>query len=70
MYGRSIGTGPATLLAASRDPCAMILVSPFMSIRDIIREQAGRLLQYVISDRFRNIDLMPQVRCPAFFLHG
>lgn len=38
VFGRSIGSGPAALVAASRDPCAMILISPFMSIRDIVRE--------------------------------
>jgi fermentation-respiration switch protein FrsA (DUF1100 family) len=27
-------------------------------------------LQYLISDRFRNIDQMPNVRCPTFFVHG
>lgn len=24
----------------------------------------------MISDRFRNIDIMQEVTCPAFFLHG
>ena len=41
-----------------------------MSIRDIIREQAGNLLQYIVNDRFRNIDVMHKVKCPAFFVHG
>lgn len=45
-------------------------MSPFTSIRDIVREQAGDLTQYAISDHFRNIDLIPQVRCPTFFVHG
>ena len=41
-----------------------------MSIRDIVREKAGNMLQYIINDRFRNIDVMPNVRCPTFFVHG
>ena len=70
LFGRSIGSGPATLVAARREPCALLLMSPFKSIRDIIKEQAGSVLQYVVSDRFRNIDQMPNVKCPTFFVHG
>ena len=58
------------MLAAYRKPSALLLMSPFMSIRDIVREKAGNMLQYIINDRFRNIDLMNQVNCPAFFVHG
>lgn len=70
LFGRSIGSGPATLVAAKRNPCALLLMSPFKSIRDIIHQQAGSILQYVVSDRFRNIDIMPEVTCPTFFVHG
>ena len=70
LFGRSIGTGPATHLAAHRRPCSLLLMSPFKSIREIVREQAGPLLQYVISDRFRNIDNIAKVRCPTFLVHG
>ena len=44
LFGRSIGTGPATIVAANRKPGALILMSAFKSIRDIVREQAGSLL--------------------------
>lgn len=70
LFGRSIGSGPASLLASLREPCALLLMSPFMSIRDIVREKAGSALQYLINDRFRNIDVMTQVNCPTFFVHG
>ena len=70
LFGRSIGSGPATHLAACRRPCSLLLMSPFKSIRDIVKEQAGSLLSYVISDRFRNIDAIEKVRCPTFFVHG
>jgi len=58
------------MVAAERNPCALLLMSPFKSIRDIIREQAGDLLQYLVNDRFRNIDVIPQVKCPTFLVHG
>ena len=70
LFGRSIGSGPATHLAAYRRPCSLLLMSPFKSIREIVKEQAGPLLQYAISDRFRNIDAIEKVRCPTFIVHG
>ena len=70
LFGRSIGSGPASLVASLRTPCALLLMSPFMSIRDIVREKAGNTLQYLINDRFRNIDVMHKVNCPTFFVHG
>jgi hypothetical protein len=44
LFGRSIGTGPATYLASRKHPCALLLMSPFTSIRDIVRETAGKYL--------------------------
>ena len=70
LFGRSIGSGPASLLASLRNPSALLLMSPFMSIRDIVREKAGNMLQYIINDRFRNIDVMSNIKCPTFFVHG
>lgn len=45
-------------------------MSPFKSIRHIIKDKAGKFLQYVISERFRNIDMIEHVHCPSFFVHG
>jgi hypothetical protein len=56
LFGRSIGTGPAAYLASKKNPCALLLMSPFTSIRDIVKESAGKLLSFLINDRFRNID--------------
>jgi acetyl esterase/lipase len=44
LFGRSIGSGPATHVASVRSPCSLLLMSPFMSIRDIAKEQAGYFL--------------------------
>lgn len=70
LLGRSIGTGPATWLAAHYKPCALLLMSPYTSLRAVVRSVAGRLASLIVKDRFRNIDLMPSVKCPTFILHG
>lgn len=35
IFGRSIGSGPATHVASLRNPCSLLLMSSFKSIRDI-----------------------------------
>jgi pimeloyl-ACP methyl ester carboxylesterase len=70
VFGRSIGSGPATYLAAYKHPGALLLISAYTNIRAVVRSVAGRLAQYFVADRFRNIDLMPRVTCPTFLIHG
>lgn len=70
VFGRSIGSGPATHLAAHRKVGGLILMSPYTSIRDVAKNIAGSLIQYFVADRFRNIDKMKKVSCPVCFLHG
>ena len=48
VFGRSMGTGPATHIASVRNPCCLMLMSSFKSIRSIAEDQAGRLLKYLI----------------------
>ena len=45
-------------------------MSPYTSIRDVVKELAGSLAQYLIADRFRNIDKIIKVNCHTLFLHG
>jgi pimeloyl-ACP methyl ester carboxylesterase len=70
VFGRSIGTGPATWLAANYLPGALILLSPYTSLRAVVKHVAGKLAQYLVAERFRNIELFPSVSCPTFILHG
>jgi len=41
VVGRSMGTGAATYLASKRKIGALVLISPFTSIIDLIRDRAG-----------------------------
>ena len=70
LFGRSIGSGPSTWLAAHRSPGALMLMSAYTSIRAVVKSIAGSLLMYLVKERFRNIDLMPKVTCPTFLIHG
>lgn len=43
VMGRSLGSGPATHLAAKYDPGSLILVSPFNSIQSVAKSKVGLL---------------------------
>ncbi len=68
LYGRSLGTGPATWLAyhlsCQHQPCKLILVSPF---RSIIKTMINIPLPF---DQFNNEALAPSITCPVLIIHG
>ena len=70
LFGRSIGSGPATWLASRRQPGALFLMSPYTSIKDIARGVAGKFGAWMIAERFRNVDEIQNAQCPALFIHG
>eukprot|EP00347_Sterkiella_histriomuscorum_P003243 403365040 len=70
IFGRSIGSSAACHVAKQREPASLILMSPFKSIRDTARDLVGWLLSKAIADRFRNIDIIKDVRCPTLIIHG
>ena len=70
VFGRSIGTGPATYLASQKDLGALILMSAFTSIRAAVKDFAGKWAQYLIKERLNNLEAIPNVKCPTFFIHG
>ena len=61
VFGRSMGSGPATHVASVRDPGCLLLMSSFKSIRAIAEYQAGNLLKYLIQDRFDNLSKIKNV---------
>ena len=66
VIGRSIGTGPSVYLATHRTPKALILISPFKSIKSI----KNKFISYFLLDIFKSIDLIDKVSCPVLFIHG
>jgi pimeloyl-ACP methyl ester carboxylesterase len=69
VFGRSMGTGPATFIAANYNPGALILMSPYTSIRNVVQAKVG-FLSRLVADRFNNLEQMPNVICPTFIVHG
>lgn len=69
LLGRSLGTGPTVALATMYDVAGVILVSPFLSIREIFRCQVGAVAGF-ITERFPNHELAGKILSPTLIIHG
>ncbi|NND81558.1 MAG: alpha/beta hydrolase [Gammaproteobacteria bacterium] len=67
-YGRSIGSGVATQLAVHRPTRALILESPFTSLRALAI--AMGMPAFLLRDQFDNAQAMPKLKMPVFLYHG
>lgn len=56
IMGRSIGSGPATYMAQKFKPAALLLISPFTSIKDVAKSMYGFMGALFIKDRFDNLE--------------
>lgn len=69
IFGRSIGTGPALELAAKFAVSGLILVTPFLSVRELIRDRLGPLANF-FGEWFENIKAIPKVTASTLIIHG
>jgi len=70
LFGRSLGSGPATYLASQYPVGGLILVSAFSSIRGAVQSIAGSLLAWGVKEHFPNIQLISNVSCSTLIIHG
>jgi hypothetical protein len=70
IFGRSIGTGPASYLASKRPNAKMlILLSPYTNLKAVANDFVG-FLSIFFKDRFNNLKCMETVNCPLIIIHG
>lgn len=67
-----MGSGPTSYLASKKNCHSILLMSPFISIKDAAKDVLGwgGFMSYFAIERFRNIDYISQAKCPCFFMHG
>lgn len=65
LYGRSVGGGPATWLAASEKAAGLILEGTFTSVFRVVLP-----VNILPWDIFDNLALIDRIQCPVLFLHG
>mmetsp|Transcript_73037 Transcript_73037/g.237510 ORF Transcript_73037/g.237510 Transcript_73037/m.237510 type:complete len:557 (+) Transcript_73037:127-1797(+) len=69
ILGRSIGCGPATAIAAQNRVYGLILICPFLSVRELCREYIGRAAD-MVNERFPNSEHIQEVGSPLLVVHG
>ena len=70
IYGRSIGTGIATMLASENSPGNLVLESPFYNLRDLARRYYPWVPAYLIRFPFQNDKYIENVKCRIHIIHG
>lgn len=69
IFGRSIGTGPAIALGVQYNVSGLILITPFLSVRELVKDNIG-VLAYLVEERFPSKDRIHLVRSPLLIVHG
>jgi fermentation-respiration switch protein FrsA (DUF1100 family) len=70
VYGRSVGSGPALALAASRPVAGVVLESPFTSLRAMARRSFPFVPAFLAGGGFDNRRRIARLRCPVLLIHG
>ena len=71
LFGESLGAAVALQLALERPARALVLESPFASIRDMAREALPFLpIGSLVRTRYENEAKAPRLRIPLLVLHG
>ncbi|WP_051961152.1 alpha/beta hydrolase [Devosia riboflavina] len=71
IWGRSLGTGPATYVASVRDAKALLLETPFLSAVTVAAERYPILpVNWVMLDQFRSNEWIADVTEPVMVAHG
>ncbi|WP_428632362.1 alpha/beta hydrolase [Sphingopyxis sp.] len=70
IVGNSVGSGPATEMALRHDVAALMLVSGFSSLPEVVRSQVPLIPGWLVRDRFDNAGKLARVKAPVFLLHG
>jgi len=70
IFGRSLGTSPSTFLASRKDVAGLILISPMLSIKTVVKDILGKYISLFMKDRFENKKMISHVKCPILIIHG
>src|SRR5438874_696990 len=70
VYGRSLGSAPATYTAAHRPVAGLILESPFTNAAAMAKRHYGLLPRFLLHLSLDNIANVRRVHCPILLFHG
>lgn len=71
VIGNSIGGGVAARIAAETSPAALVLISPFSSLSQLVGEKLWWLpTGWLLRDRYDNVAALAEYGGPVLILHG
>lgn len=71
LYGRSLGSGIAAQIAASHDPAALLLETPYYSMTHVAKQHMGWLpIKLILKYKLKTFEHLPKVDCPIAAIHG
>jgi uncharacterized protein len=72
LYGRSMGSGLASHVAAQRSPGLVILETPYVDIKTLVNYHAPKYTptSLILSLSLSNKACIPAIKCPILLLHG
>lgn len=71
LWGRSLGSGPASYVASEREAEALLLETPFQSAVAVAADRYGFLpVGLLMMDQYRVDQWLPKVEEPVFVAHG
>lgn len=71
IVGNSIGSGTATEMALRHHPKALVLVSGFASLPNVVSDLFPILpAEWLVRDRYNNVAKLGRVKSPILILHG
>ncbi|QMU30656.1 alpha/beta hydrolase [Adhaeribacter radiodurans] len=71
VFGRSLGTGIAVLVAAQNQPKCLILETPFFNFADVAKTHYSFLpVTLLLKYAFRSDEWIQKVNCPIYIFHG
>lgn len=70
IVGHSLGSAPASFLAAHHSPEKLILLAPFYSIKDEMKTRFPFIPSFILKYPFENNIQIANIKCPFYILHG
>jgi hypothetical protein len=70
LWGTSLGTGVAAEMARRGRGAALVLVTPYTSIPDVVSDVVGLPADLLIAHRFDTLGKSGQIRVPTLVIHG
>lgn len=71
VFGYSLGTGPASFLAAKNSPKSLVLIAPYYNFTEFLKQSIPYLPVSILSKyKFPVDEYLMRTKCPVYLIHG